>query len=43
MLINKGQKNEGIEILKSAYAYAIEDDKSFKKRDLFNLIIQSYL
>lgn len=38
-MINKGQTKEGIEILQEAYQSALEDDKSFKKKDLFYQIV----
>ena len=38
-MINKGQTKEGIKILQEAYQSALEDDKSFKKKDLFYQIV----
>lgn len=34
---------EGVEILKSTYEATLEDEKSFKKKELFNQIIQAYM
>lgn len=34
---------EGVEILKSTYETTLDDDKSFKKKELFNQIIQAYI
>lgn len=29
--------------MKEAYTIALEDEKSFKKKDIFNLIVESFL
>lgn len=38
-MIAKGQTKEGIEILQEAYSSALEDEKSFKRKDLFYQIV----
>lgn len=43
LLIKKGEMKEGVEILKSTYETTLEDEKSFKKKELFNQIIQAYM
>jgi hypothetical protein len=34
---------EGVEILQEAYQIAMEEEKSFKKKDIFTLIVETYL
>lgn len=34
---------EGVEILQQAYQIAMEEEKSFKKKDIFTLIVETYL
>ena len=42
-MIKRGHFKEGVEYLKDAYAASLEDEKSFKKDELFNNIILAYL
>ena len=42
-MIAKGQTKEGIELLETAYKSSLDEDKSFKRKDLFNQIVNVYL
>ena len=43
ILIKRGEMKEGVEILKTTYETIFEDEKSFKKKELFNQIIQAFV
>lgn len=38
-MISRGQVKEGIELLQDAYQSSLEQEKSFKKKDLFYQIV----
>ena len=42
-LIKRNEIKEGIELLHEAYTISLEDEKSFKQRETFNLMIEIYL
>jgi hypothetical protein len=42
-MIGRGQFKEGVDILETAYKESLEEEKSFKKKDLFYQIVQVYL
>jgi hypothetical protein len=41
-LTAKGKIEQGVDILRKAYKEALGDEKSFKKAEIFNQIVQIY-
>ena len=39
----RGNTKEGIDLLEQCYKSSLEDEKSFKKKDLFYQVVQVYL
>ena len=42
-LIKRNEVKEGLELLHEAYQISLEDEKSFKQKETFNLMIEIYL
>ena len=42
-MMARGNTKEGIDLLEQCYKSSLEDEKSFKKKDLFYQVVQVYL